>query len=228
MAVKHLEIEPLKETVVRLEIEGESDLILHKRSRYYEQAEVWKQGHDKGAKMPEIYSQGKNIWEGLITGIHWENPIEFHDEDIMLYTEEEWNNYMVNNRPCILTIAFKKSFAQAFTTFLKESTKKNGTDIRRSLSVTGEKGTLCPVTFGSVEVVNKIVPTSGISASPVLCSQNVFHNWKTTIEVACPDIVFPMETILQLIATTGKYIGIGSQHENGYGRYRIVNADRIK
>lgn len=89
MAVKHLEIEPLKETVVRLEIEGESDLILHKRSRYYEQSEVWKQAHDKGAKMPQIYSQGKNIWEGLITGIHWENPIEFHDEDIMLYTEEE-------------------------------------------------------------------------------------------------------------------------------------------
>lgn len=49
--------------------------------------------------MPEIYNQGKNIWEGLITGIHWEKPITFHDEDISLYTQEEWESYMKDNRP---------------------------------------------------------------------------------------------------------------------------------
>lgn len=211
-------IEPLKETTLRLELIGDTDLILHKRSRYYEQAECWKQAHDKGTKMPEIYNQGKNIWEGLITGIHWENPITFHDEDISLYTQEEWESYMKDNRPCILTQAFKKAFTETFITFFKDSTGKKGTDIKRSLSMTGS---ICPVDFESVEVVNNIVPTSGISASPVLCSSNVFHNWKTTIEVSCPDIVFPHETVLQLIETSGKYIGIGTQRANGNGRYHI-------
>ena len=215
---KTFTIEPLKETTLRLELIGDTDLILHKRSRYYEQAECWKQAHDKGAKMPEIYNQSKNIWEGLITGIHWEKPIEFHDEDISLYTQEEWESYMKNNRPCILTQAFKKAFTETFITFFKDSTGKKGTDIKRSLSMAGS---ICPVTFSDVEVVSNIVPTSGISASPVLCSSNVFHNWRTTIEVSCPDIVFPHETVLQLIETSGKYIGIGTQRANGNGRYHI-------
>lgn len=216
--VKTFTIEPLKETTLRLELIGDTDLILHKRSRYYEQAECWKQAHDKGTKMPEIYNQSKNIWEGLITGIHWEKPITFHDEDISLYTQEEWESYMKDNRPCILTQAFKKAFTETFITFFKDSTGKKGTDIKRSLSMAGS---ICPVTFSDVEVVSNIVPTSGISASPVLCSSNVFHNWRTTIEVSCPDIVFPHETVLQLIETSGKYIGIGTQRANGNGRYRI-------
>lgn len=215
---KTFTIEPLKETTLRLELIGDTDLILHKRSRYYEQAECWKQAHDKGTKMPEIYNQSKNIWEGLITGIHWEKPITFHDEDISLYTQEEWESYMKDNRPCILTQAFKKAFTETFITFFKDSTGKKGTDIKRSLSMTGS---ICPVTFSDVEVVSNIVPTSGISASPVLCSSNVFHNWRTTIEVSCPDIVFPHETVLQLIETSGKYIGIGTQRANGNGRYHI-------
>ena len=216
--VKTCTIEPLKETTLRLELIGDTDLILHKRSRYYEQAECWKQAHDKGTKMPEIYNQSKNIWEGLITGIHWEKPITFHDEDISLYTQEEWESYMKDNRPCILTQAFKKAFTETFITFFKDSTGKKGTDIKRSLSMAGS---ICPVTFSDVEVVSNIVPTSGISASPVLCSSNVFHNWRTTIEVSCPDIVFPHETVLQLIETSGKYIGIGTQRANGNGRYHI-------
>lgn len=215
---KSFTIEPLKETTLRLELIGDTDLILHKRSRYYEQAECWKQAHDKGTKMPEIYNQSKNIWEGLITGIHWEKPITFHDEDISLYTQEEWESYMKDNRPCILTQAFKKAFTETFITFFKDSTGKKGTDIKRSLSMAGS---ICPVTFSGVEVVSNIVPTSGISASPVLCSSNVFHNWRTTIEVSCPDIVFPHETVLQLIETSGKYIGIGTQRANGNGRYHI-------
>jgi len=215
---KTFTIEPLKETTLKLELIGDTDLILHKRSRYYEQAECWKQAHDKGTKMPEIYNQSKNIWEGLITGIHWEKPIEFHDEDISLYTQEEWESYMKYNRPCILTQAFKKAFTETFITFFKDSTGKKGTDIKRSLSMAGS---ICPVTFSDVEVVSNIVPTSGISASPVLCSSNVFHNWRTIIEVSCPDIVFPHETVLQLIETSGKYIGIGTQRANGNGRYHI-------
>lgn len=39
---KNITIEPLKETTLRVELIGDTDLILHKRSRYYEQAECFK------------------------------------------------------------------------------------------------------------------------------------------------------------------------------------------
>ena len=39
------------------------------------------------------------MWEQRITSIHWKNPIEYHDEDISLYTQEEWESYMKDNRP---------------------------------------------------------------------------------------------------------------------------------
>lgn len=47
---KNITIEPLKETTLRVELIGDTDLILHKRSRYYEQAECFKQSKDKASK----------------------------------------------------------------------------------------------------------------------------------------------------------------------------------
>lgn len=217
-------IEPMRSTTVRLELTGITPLMLHGRSRYYVQSECWKQNHDKGEKMPEIYCQGKNIYEGLITGIHWEKPITFHDDDIMLYTKEELENYLTNNRPCILGQAFKKSFVECFTTFLKESTGKNGTDIKRALSI---DSVIHPVDFESHHIESSIVPTKGIGGSTVVCNANVFEGWKTSIEVSCPDIVFPIRTVVQLIETTGKYIGIGSQRANDYGKYRITELEQV-
>ena len=121
---RNIDIEPIKENIITLDIVGDSDLILHKKSRLYEWGEVWKQNHPMGAELPEKF-QGKNKWEQLITSITWEKPITFHDDDINLYTEEEWKEYMINNRPCILTQAFQKSFQEAFKTFgFKDSTKK--------------------------------------------------------------------------------------------------------
>lgn len=216
-------IETLSTTTLKMELIGDTPLILHAKSRYYEMSECWKQNHDKGSKMPEIYRQGKNLWEGLITGIHWEKPIEYHDENIMLYTEEEWKHYMETNRPCILAQAFKKSFKESFVTFLKESTGKNGTDITRALSV---DEFIHPIKFASVYIESSIVPTKVVGGSSVVCNANVFENWSTEITISCPDAVFPVETIIQLIETTGKYIGIGSQRANGYGRYHI-NPDNV-
>lgn len=225
---KKIEIEPLKETQLRLEIVGDSDLILHGRSRYYVQSEVWKQAHDKGAEPPAIYKQGKNIWEPLITSIHWKNPIQFHDEDISLYSEDEWKEYMQNNQPCILPYAFCKSFIESFITFFKPNIKKNGTDIKRAFNMIGD---IYPVTFAGVEIQHSIVPTTGGKdggGSSVLTSCNVFQGWKTEIEIACPDIVFPYETILSIVQATGKYIGIGARRSNGYGRYHVENINVVK
>lgn len=221
MGKQTLKIEPLKETKMHIQLIGDSDLILHGRSRYYVQSEVWKQSHDKGAEPPAIYKQGKNVWEQLITSIHWKQPIQFHDEDIMLYTEDEWKDYMQNNQPCILAIAFYKSFVESFITFFKDSIKKNGTDVKRALNM---EGTLFPITFSEVEVQHSIVPTQGGKSggsSSVIASYNLFHGWKCEIDISCPNIAFPYETVLSIVQTTGRYIGVGSQRMNGYGKYHI-------
>lgn len=222
--MKKIKIEPLKETCMNIELVGDSELILNGRSRYYLQSEIWKQSHPKGQEPPAIFKQDKNVWEELITSIHWKNPIQFHDEDISLYSEDEWNDYMRNNQPCILSQAFYKSFSESFVTFFKENIKKNGTDVKRAINVIGG---LCPITFSKAEIRQIIVPTSGLGSTSVLCSCNIFSGWKTEITVSCPNVVFPPETVLSIIQSTGRYIGIGTQRMNGYGRYHIENVSVI-
>lgn len=221
MAKKNISIKPIKENIITLTLVGDSDLILHKKSRMYERSEVWKQNHPKGAEMPEEY-QGKNEWEQLITSITWEKPITFHDDDINLYTEEEWTEYMNTNRPCILTQAFSKSFQEAFKSFgYKDSTKKAGTDFQRALNFDGNK---IPVTFTGAFTESKLVPNTGINKTNVVCNQNVFTGWSCELTIRMPEKVFPIETVVSIVQTAGQYIGIGSQRKNGYGRYHITDA----
>ncbi len=61
----------------------------------------------------------------------------------------------------------------------------------------------------------------------VVCNQNVFCGWTCELTIIIPQKVFPIETIVSVVATTGKYIGIGSQRKNGYGRYHIENVKVI-
>lgn len=218
---KTIKITPIKENIITLDIVGDSDLILHKKSRLYELGQVWAQNQPKGTELPERF-QGKNKWEQFITTITWEKPITFHDDDVSLYSEEEWNDYMTNNRPCILTQAFGKSFQEAFKTFgFKDSTKKAGTDFQRALNFDGNK---IPVNFSSVTYESKLVPNTGINKSNVVCNQNIFSGWNCQITLRMPEKVFPIETVVSVVSTAGRYIGVGSQRKNGYGRYHIENA----
>ena len=221
---KTINIEPIKESVMRIRIVGDTDLMLNCRGRYYVQSEIWKQSHDKGSAMPAIFKQSKNLWEQRITSIHWKNPIEYHDEDISLYTEEEWNRYMKENQPCILTMAFAKSFRESFITFFKDTTGKKGTDFSRAFNVNGQ---IVPISFAEARIEDNIVPTSGLGSTSVISTTNVFSGWECEIEVSCADIVFPPETVLSIIDATGKYIGIGTQRSNGFGRYHITDVKVI-
>lgn len=221
---KNIKIEPIKETTMSVKLVGDTDLILNGRSRQYVMSEVWKQSHDKGSEMPAIYRQSKNMWEQRITSIHWKNPIEYHDDDISLYTEEEWNKYMNENQPCILAMAFAKSFKECFLTFFRDSTGKKGTDLSRALNM---GGSVFPIDFASVRIEDSIVPTTGLGSTSVISSVNVFSGWSCEIVVSCADIVFPPETLVSIINTAGKYIGIGTQRSNGFGRYHIESIKAI-
>ena len=130
-----------------------------------------------------------------------------------------------NNRPCILTSAFVKSFKESFITFYKDSTGRAGTDFSRGVNISGS---IVPVDFATARIEEAIVPTmGGGKGAPVYCGCNVFSGWKTEIVISCPKVVFPLDTLVQIVATSGKYIGIGTQRMNGYGRYHISNATII-
>ena len=87
-----INLEQIKPKTLIVTVNGTSDLILCKKSRSYELAEIYKQSHPKGSKIPQKYQQDYCLWEKLITSIHWQQPITFHDDDNTLYTEEEWSH----------------------------------------------------------------------------------------------------------------------------------------
>ena len=215
---KVFQFEQIKEGRMIVTIQGDFDLILCKKSRSYEREEVFKQSHPKGTKIPAALQQDYNLWEKLITSIHWEKPIEFHDDDYSLYTEDEWKKYMEENRPCILGKAFMESLKEAFISCgFKESTGKAGSDFRRTISFK----TLTPITFAKAGYDQHLAQTSGLSRTNVLTQQNVFSGRSADVEITYLESAFPQETILELLQTAGHFIGIGARRGEGYGRYHI-------
>ena len=213
-----IELAAIKEGSMIVKINGDTDLVLCKKARSYEREEIFKQSHPKGTKIPAEYQQNYNLWEKLITSLHWENPIEFHDDDYSKYTEDEWNKYMSENRPCILAKAFQESIKEAFISCgFKDSTGKAGTDFKRTISFQN----MVPITFAQVGYDQHLAQTSGLSKTNVLTQQNVFNGWSAEVKINYLESAFPKETILDLIQCAGKFIGIGSRRGEGYGRYHI-------
>ena len=219
-----VQLKKIKKTALSIEIIGDSPLMLRAMSRYTERKLLFQYDHAKGYPLPEEFSQHDCSWEQLITSIHWLNPIEFHDENISLYSREEWERYMVENKPCILAQSFLKSFKEVVITFYKAE-KIKGTDLRRALNVVDY---LCPVEFANCIPRLKIVNTrEDGTGDPVLMCTNVFEGWSTRLTVECPESVFPKESLLNIVCTAGEFIGIGSQRANGYGRYHIGNVETL-
>lgn len=212
-------LNPIKTSRFTVCIEGDSDLILCKKARSFELSEIFKQSHPKGTQMPSELSQPYNLWEKLITSIHWEKPITFHD-DWSLYSEEEWHDYMTNNRPLILGKAFQDSLKEAFISCgFKESTGKAGTDFRRTISIAPTN----PVTYSGVRADEHLAMTNGLNRVNVLTQANVFSGWKCEIPIVSLESAFPKQTIIELFNMAGTFIGIGSRRGEGFGRYHVTN-----
>lgn len=225
-----IELNKIKETKLIVELIGEpdSDLILNKKCRSFEREQIFIQTHGDGEEVPDNISTKKrnyNLWEHLITSITWRDPIVFHDDDYSKYTEDEWRYYMEHNAPCILSNAFTGAMGEAFKTFgYKQTTGKAGTDLRRAVNFCAPR---FPITFEQVGYEQKLVPNNSMDHKNVIAQYNVFHNWKCVVEIACADVVFPEKTIISLLETTGKYIGVGTQRKNGYGRWHVGEIKKI-
>ena len=223
--LQNLEVNEIKKTKIVAELIGTGDLILNKKCRSYEMSEVWKQANPKGSEMPAHLNQGYNLWERLITSIHWRDSIEFHDDDWSKYTEDEWKEYMTNNAPCFKSYALIKSMSEAFKTFgYKDSTGKAGTDFMRSVSLLSDR---YPIEFAKASYEQKLVPNNSQNKTNVVCQYNVFSGWRSTVEIICADIVLPAETVLAVLRTTGEFIGIGTQRKNGFGHFDIGKVELV-
>ena len=208
-----------------VKIEGESDLILCKKARSYEREEIEKQSHPKGYKIPAEFQQPYNIWEKLITSIHWLKPITFHDDDYSKYSEEEWQKYMKENSPCILGKAIQESLKEAFISCgFKDSTGKNGSDLKRTVSFQP----IIPVTFAQAGYSQHLAQTSGLSRTNVLTQQNYFTGWSAEIKINYLETAFPKETLIELLQCAGKFIGLGARRGEDYGRYRVVSVTDLE
>lgn len=209
----------VKYTILEIDIEGDSDLILCKKSRSFEMLEIFKQSHPKGTEVPKTLLQPYNMWEKLITSVHWMKPIEFHDDDWSKYTEEEWQTYMTENSPVILGKAFKDALAEAFISLgFKESTGKAGTDFKRCT----EFERICPVSFAQAGYDQHLVMTNTASKVNVLTQQNVFSGWMTTVKVTLFERTLPADTLVSMFSAAGTFIGVGSRRSEGYGRYHVA------
>lgn len=219
-----INLEQIKPKTMIVTVNGTSDLILCKKSRSYELEEIYKQSHPKGTKIPAQFQQPYCLWEKLITSIHWEKPIEFHDSDYTKYTEEEWNRYMTENKPCILANSWIGSFSEAFISCgFKDSTGKAGTDLKRTISF----DTLTPISFAQAGYDQHLAQTSGLSRTNVLTQQNVFSGWAADVVIHYLPIAFPKETVLGIMQCAGQFIGIGARRKEGYGRYELAEIKEI-
>lgn len=224
MVTKKITIEATNKKTIKLHLVGTTPLILCKKCQSFEEQELFKQSHPKGTKLPARYDQPYNLFERLITSIHWENEIEKFD-DYSLYTEEMWEELMRTNRPCILAKSFKDSLAEAFKSFgYKQSTKMDGTDLKRSLKIVNYKN---PITFAKVGYDQHLAMTKALSRANVLTQQNVFEGWEMDLIVSHVDSVFPTNTIVNIFQNAGEFIGVGSRRGEEYGRYIIESVEFI-
>lgn len=223
---RNVSLRPVERSLLQIELVGMGDLILNKKSRSYELDSAWANQNKniKGAVRPPELMQPYNSWEKLITSVHWRDQITYHDDDWSKYTKEEWEGYIKNNAPCVCMEAIRGSIHEAFVTFNYHDRTGglNWKDFERSLSFTQNK---IPITFSSVKIEQNLVnlPRSGCA----LAEHNVFNGWRCKTSIVFVDSVIPVDTILDILNTAGACVGVHTQRKNGYGRFKIGEANVI-
>ena len=187
-------------------IEGDGDIVLNKMNDVVSRNLI-DQRKDKAKDI-----QKSNMWEEVITSIHWLNEIkdEF-SEETMLYNLNPENG----NAPCISAFGLKKSFGDAVV--------RNGIDTYKtkfdaSMNIAAN---LVPIQFTEWHLDEKLMsPKKG---SPVLVRLNRFSGWRATFTIRYMENVYSAEQIANIINLAGFGLGIGSGRSSGYGRYHIID-----
>lgn len=184
-------------------IVGDGDLVLNKMNDVtVKQLTDKRKNKAKDIEVP-------NMWEEIITSMHWYNskPTDFSEDGLIKALEE--------NAPCITAFGLKKSFGDAV---VRAEIDKYKTKFDANVNIMA-KNNLVPITFAGHYVDEKLMsPKKG---SPVLVHLNRFSGWRATFTVSFIENVYSAEQILNIINLAGFGIGIGSGRSSGYGRYHI-------
>lgn len=203
---KKEEIINLKEIQVRhatVHIVGDGDLVLNKMNDITIR-NLTDQRKNK-AKSMEV----PNMWEEVITALHWRDgkPKDFSEEGLYKALEE--------NAPCITAFGLKKSFGDAV---VRNEIDKYRTKFDASVNIIAAGG-LVPIKFAQYSLDEKLMsPKKG---SPVLVHLNRFSGWSADIEISFTENTYSLEQIINIINLAGFGIGIGSGRTSGYGRYHV-------
>lgn len=189
-------------------IEGDGDLVLNKMNRRNTDALL----ADDRKKVKEA----PNVWEDVITSLHWRDPIPMADT----YKESDeamMHKMLEENAPCITAFGLKKSFGQAV---VRNEIDKYATKIDNAINVVADKG-LVPITFAQWSIDERLMsPKKG---SPVVVRLNHFSGWRASFRIDYTDNVYSLNEIVNIINLAGFGLGIGSGRSSGYGRYHVVD-----
>lgn len=199
-------IEPIRIKYATVCIAGDGDLVLNKMNARNARA----LGADDRKKIKEA----PNMWEDIITAIHWRDGYPVKDTYTEL-TEEHLYQMLTENAPCITGFGLMKSWGQAVT---RNEIDRFSTKFDVAVSVVSA---LIPIKFAEHYVDQKLMSPKKGSPLPVLL--NRFSGWSAEIPIAYTEHVYSLEQIVNIINMAGFGLGIGSGRTSGYGRYHVVD-----
>ena len=201
-------LEPIKVKHATIFVEGDSDLVLNCMNAR-NQRTLLAEDRKKIREVP-------NVWEDIITAIHWRDGIPVKDT-YNECTEELFHDMLNNNAPCISAFGLKKSFGQAV---VRNEIDTYATKFDNAVNVIAERN-LAPVEFAEWSLDERLMsPKRG---APVTVRISHFSGWKSNFQIDYTDHVYSLEQIVNIVNLAGFGLGIGSGRTSGYGRYHVVD-----
>lgn len=197
--------------VAEIMIEGDGDLVLHKMNARNERM-LLASDRKKVREVP-------NLWEDVVTEIHWRDPLPVKDT-YKECTEELMHELLEKNAPCITAFGLKKSFNQAV---VRNEVDKYSTKFDNAVNIVANRG-LIPITFANWRIEKQLM--SPVKGSPISVNLNYFSGWKAVFTILYTEHVYSLDQIVNIINLAGFGLGIGSGRSSGFGRYHVYGIVR--
>ena len=202
ISVNKINVSRTKVTII-----GDGDLCLNKMNDVSARI-LTDQRKDKAKSLNK-----PNMWEEVITALHWRDgkPKDFSEEGLYRALNE--------NATCISAFGLKKSWGDAV---VRNAIDKYKTKFDASINIISTGGVV-PIKFSNYTLDEKLMsPKKG---SPVLVHISRFSGWSAEVEIAFTENTYSLEQIVNIINLAGFGIGIGSGRSSGYGRYHVETVE---
>lgn len=211
-------LEPIHFTTINVTIRGTSDLTLNKMN------DVTVRELTDARKDKAKSTKKANVWEEVITSMHWHNPLsQCGIGDPEEWTKETLDFLLKVNKPCISAFGLYKSFGEAV---VRNEIDTYATKFNATVTIEAEAN-LIPIEFKNHALDEKLMqPKRG---APVLARINRFTDWSATFTLRFIEGgKYSLVQIVSIINLAGFGGGIGSGRRSGYGRYEVISVDIIK